>query len=350
MTIAAGRNRGAPILLEYKKIELSLRHTWTLSRGSSDAKTNVLVRLSHAGIEGFGEAAPSARYGEDGQSVIAALDLLAPRLEGDPARCERAIDSLEEALPGNRAARAAIDIALHDWVGKKEGIPLYRKFGADPRRAPATSFSIGIDSVPAMQEKVRQAADFPILKIKAGLNNDRDILEGIRQVTDKPLYVDANEGWNDRRRAVEMIRWMEGMGVLLVEQPLAAADLDGAKFIRDRVDMPIFADEAALTADDVEPLAAAYDGINVKLMKAGGLGMARRMLERARALNMKVMLGCMIETSVGITAAAHLSPLADHADLDGNLLIRDDPFRGVVVREGKLILPDRPGLGVEGAW
>jgi L-alanine-DL-glutamate epimerase-like enolase superfamily enzyme len=350
LTIAAGRNRGAPILLEYKKIELSLRHTWTLSRGSSDAKTNVLVRLSHAGIEGFGEAAPSARYGEDGQSVIAALDLLAPRLEGDPARCERAIDSLEEALPGNRAARAAIDIALHDWVGKKEGIPLYRKFGADPRRAPATSFSIGIDSVPAMQEKVRQAADFPILKIKAGLNNDRDILEGIRQVTDKPLYVDANEGWNDRRRAVEMIRWMEGMGVLLVEQPLAAADLDGAKFIRDRVDMPIFADEAALTADDVEPLAAAYDGINVKLMKAGGLGMARRMLERARALNMKVMLGCMIETSVGITAAAHLSPLADHADLDGNLLIRDDPFRGVVVREGKLILPDRPGLGVEGAW
>jgi L-alanine-DL-glutamate epimerase-like enolase superfamily enzyme len=308
------------------------------------------VRLSYAGIEGFGEAAPSARYGEDWQSVIVALDLLAPRLGEDPARCETAIDSLEETLSGNRAAKAAIDIALHDWAGKKEGIPLYRKFGADPRRAPATSFSIGIDSVPAMQEKVRQAADFPILKIKAGLHDDRDILEGIRQVTDKPLYVDANEGWKDRRRAVETIRWMEGMGVVLVEQPLAAADLDGAKFIRDRVDMPIFADEAARTIDDIEPLAAAYDGINVKLMKAGGLGMARRMLERARALNMKVMLGCMIETSVGITAAAHLSPLVDHADLDGNLLIRDDPFRGVAVREGKLILPDRPGLGVEGTW
>src|SRR5437867_10676977 len=226
-------------------------------------------------------------------------------------------------------------------------MPLWRAFGADPARAPLTSMSIGIDEIAVMQEKVREAAGFNVLKVKVDLRNAREILEGVRRVTDKPLYVDANEGWRDRERAVELVRGMEGMGVVLVEQPLPASDLDGAKCLRDRVDVPMIADEAVMTAEDIEPLAQAFDGVNIKVQKAGGLRMARRMIGVARSLGMKVMIGCMIETSIGITAAAHLAPLADYADLDGNLLIANDPFRGALVRDGRLVLPEGPGLGIE---
>jgi L-alanine-DL-glutamate epimerase-like enolase superfamily enzyme len=208
--------------------------------------------------------------------------------------------------------------------------------------------SIGLDDVEVMQEKVREACGFQIFKIKAGLADDRRNIEAIRRVTGRPLYVDANEGWTDETQAIEMIRWLAGMGVVLVEQPLPALDLEGAKRVRDQVDLPIIADEAVLTVDDLAPLAQAYDGINVKVQKSGGLRMARRLIAAARSLGMKVMLGCMIETSIGITAAAHLSPLVDFADLDGNLLLADDPFRGALVRDGRLVLPDRPGLGIEG--
>jgi L-alanine-DL-glutamate epimerase-like enolase superfamily enzyme len=336
--------------LDRKKVELHLRHAWTIARGSSVSKTNVLTRLVCDGIEGLGEAAPSARYGEDADSVLRAIGILAPLLGGDPSRREEILDRIEAVGPRGHAARAAIDIALHDWIGRKEGIPLWRAFGADPARAPLTSMSIGIDEVEIMQDKIREAAAFRVLKVKVGLSDARLILEGVRRVTDKPLYVDANEAWTDPKRAVETIRWMEGMGVALVEQPLPASDLDGAKYVRDRVDMPMIADEAVLTVDDIDPLAQAYDGINVKVQKAGGLRMARRMIDRARSLGMKVMIGCMIETSIGITAAAHLSPLADYADLDGNLLIGDDPFRGARVSDGRLILPDGPGLGIEGEF
>jgi len=340
----------SPIRLEWKPIDLKLRHDWTIARGSSAVKRNVLTRITHGGIEGLGEAAPNARYREDAGSVLKALERLAPLL-GDDASCtEEIVVRLETVLPDGPAARASIDIALHDWIGKKQGVPLYRLFGADPARAPLTSMSIGIDDVPVMQERAREAAAFKILKIKVGRDNDREILEGIRMVTDVPLYVDANEGWKDPRAAVEMIGWMKSMGVVLVEQPLPAADLDGARFLRDRVDLPIIADEAALALDDIAPLAQAFDGINVKLQKSGGLRMARRMIERARSLGMKVMLGCMVETSLGITAAAHLSPLADFADLDGHQLIEDDPFQGVLIRDGRLVLPDRPGLGILGTW
>ena len=339
-----------PIRLDRKEIELRLRHPWTIARASSAVKHNILTRIAHGGIEGLGEAAPNARYGEDAGTVLKALDVLAPLLGDDPSRLDEIGDRLEAALPGHPAARASIDIALHDWIGKKEGVPLYRLFGADPARAPLTSMSIGIDDIPVMQEKARRAAEFKILKIKVGLRNDREILAGIRRVTDAPLYVDANEGWAAPRAAVEMIRWMKGMGVVLVEQPLPAADLDGARFIRDRVDLPIIADEAVLTVDDIPLLASAFDGINVKLQKSGGLRTARRMIESARSLGMKVLLGCMVETSLGITAAAHLSPLVDFADLDGNQLIEGDPFAGVLVRDGRLVLPDRPGLGIQGTW
>ncbi len=338
------------ILLDRRPVELRLRHTWTIARNSSRVKRNVLTRLAHGGVEGYGEAAPNPRYREDAASVLRALDIMEPLLGDDPARRDEILDRVEAALPGDPAARASIDIALYDWAGRKAGVPLYRLLGADPGKVPLTSMSIGIDDVAVMQQKVREAGDAPILKVKVGLQNDREIIEGIRRVTDRPLYVDANEGWKDPVRAVETIGWMAGMGVVLVEQPLPASDLEGARYVRQRVDLPIFADESALGPHDIPRLAGAFDGINIKLQKAGGLRAARRLIDAARGAGLKVMIGCMIETSIGITAAAHLSPLADLADLDGNLLLADDPFQGVRVRNGRLILPDRPGLGLLGEW
>ena len=346
-----GPARERPVF-ERHSIDLRLARPWTIARGSSAVKANVLVRVAGdgAGVAGLGEAAPNVRYGEDRQSVLAALDRIAPLLDDDPGRLPEVVERMHAAAPADHAALAALDIALHDLAGRRAGRPLWEMLGADPARMPLTSYSIGLDTIPAMQEKVRAAAGRPILKVKVGRDDDRAVIEAIRAVTDVPLYVDANEGWKDRGRAAELIRWMEGMGVVLVEQPMAAADLDAARFIRERVTLPIVADEAVLTEKDIAAVADAYDGINIKLQKAGGLAMARRMIDRARASGLKVMIGCMIETSIGITAAAHLAPLCDWADLDGNLLIVNDPYRGATVEGGRITLPAGPGLGVEGDW
>ncbi len=325
---------------------LTLRETWTIARNSSTRKTNVLVRLEDGGIEGLGEAAPNVRYGEDWQSVIAAIDAATPHLEAGAARYSEIIDRVAAAAPGAPAARAAIDMALHDLAGRREGIPVWRLLGADPARMPVTSYSIGIDTPAVTQAKVRAAGSFAVLKVKAGLGDDRARIEAIREVTDRPLIVDANEGWKEPAAALEMIRWLAGMGVRLVEQPLPAADREGARWLRERSPLPIFADEAVLSGPDLDALAGAYDGVNIKLQKAGGLRAARRMIERARTLGLQVMLGCMIESSLGITAAAHLAPLCDHADLDGHLLLDGDPFRGAGLDGSRLVLPDGPGLGV----
>ena len=336
--------------IERRRVDLPLRHAWTIARGTSASKTNVLIRVRLQGLSGLGEAAPNARYREDWLTVMAALDQIEILLGEDPARFPEILDRIEAALPHDHAARAAADIALHDLAAQGRGVPLWRLLGADPAAMPRTSFSIGLDTIPVMQQKVREAAPFPILKVKLGGADDRAVVEGIRAVTDKPLYVDANEGWRDPDEAIAMIGWLAGMGVALVEQPLPAADLDGARRVRAAARVPIFADEAAVEPADVGRIHDAYDGVNIKLQKSGGLRPALRMLEAARAHGMKVMIGCMIETSIGITAAAHLAPLADHADLDGNLLLAADPFRGALVRDGRLALPGRPGLGVEGDW
>jgi L-Ala-D/L-Glu epimerase / N-acetyl-D-glutamate racemase len=355
----SGGPAGGKLVLERYPVDLALAQPWTIARGSSTVKTNVLVRLGAAGagdgpaeggVAGLGEAAPNARYGENWQSVLATLDRLAPLVDDDPERLGEVVVRLHAAAPAGHAARAAIDIALHDLAGRRAGQPLWRMLGADPSRMPLTSYSIGLDTLPAMQEKVRAAAGRPILKVKLGRDDDRAVIEAIRAVTDKPLYVDANEAWRDREQAVALIRWLAGMGVVLVEQPVPAADNGAARFIRERVSVPIVADEAVLTETDIAAAADAYDGINIKLQKAGGIAMARRMIDRARALGLKVMIGCMIETSIGITAAAHLAPLCDWADLDGNLLIDNDPFVGATVEGGRILLPSGPGLGVAGAW
>ncbi len=252
-------------------------------------------------------------------------------------------------VQGQYAAKAAIDIALTDWVTQKLGVPLYRYLGLDPRDAPVTTFSIGIDTPEMTRQKVREAEAFPILKIKVGLATDEATIEAVRSVTKKPLRVDANEGWKDKEEAVRKINWLESQGVEFVEQPMPAAMLEETRWVRGKVHIPIIADEACLHPADIPKLAASFDGVNIKLMKCGGVHEALRMIEMAKSLGLKTMLGCMIESSIGVTAAAHLSPLVDYADLDGNLLISNDPYRGVQVEKGKLILPNRPGLGLRPA-
>lgn len=333
------------MLLSAKTIRLDLIHPFRISRSVSAYKENVLVSLSDGAFTGMGEAAPSAYYGQDAVSAHAALvrpDVILPT---DPFDLEIGDKRLRTALPGQSAACAAIDMALHDLAGRRLGIPLYRWFGLDPTRAPLTSFTIGIDDPETIEKKLREAASFPILKVKLGTERDLEILKTVRTATNATLRVDANAGWS-RERAKEMVRLLPDFDVELVEQPLPPDDRDGLRMLRDISPVPIFLDESIQVSSDIPRFAGCMDGVNIKLMKCGGLREALRLIHTARAHGLRVMIGCMIESSVAITAAAHLSPLTDHADLDGHLLIANDPFEGVKVREGRLILPDRPGLGV----
>lgn len=330
-----------------RRKQLKLTHTWTIARNSSDVKDNVFVRIERDGVVGWGEAAPNVRYGQSAEQTMTLLGKARAIVEaGDWLHYVDLRERWERELPEDSCARAALDMAILDWVGGKLGSPLYRLLGLDPAKAPVTTFSIGIDSPQVIRQKVEEAKEFPVLKIKVGRDNDAEILAAVRDATDKPLRVDANEGWRDKEQALEKIQWLAGLGVELIEQPLPSAMIEETAWLRERVEMPIIADEAVKTAGDIPRLAGAYDGINVKLMKSGGLQEAIRMIHVARALGMKIMLGCMIESSVAISAAANLSPLVDYADLDGNLLISNDPFVGVGVERGRLILNDRPGLGV----
>jgi L-alanine-DL-glutamate epimerase-like enolase superfamily enzyme len=247
------------------------------------------------------------------------------------------------------AAKAAIDIAIMDWVGKRLNVPIYTLLGLDPADTPLTTFSIGIDTPEITRQKTREAAPYPLLKVKVGLDTDEATIEAVRSVTDKPLRVDANEGWKDKEVALRKIQWLETQGVEFIEQPLPASMHEETRWLRERVKMPIIADEACLRPADIPKLAQAYDGVNIKLDKAGGILQAYRMIQIARSLGLKTMLGCMISSSATVTAAAQLSPLVDYADLDCNLLISNDPYTGVTVKDGKLVLPNGPGLGLKAA-
>lgn len=333
------------IALHHRPIELELRHRFRIARGASDTRLNVAVELEDGDGNriGRGEAAPIQRYDQDAASVGRALDEMAGRL-GDPRSFATAVTAA--AVPGQPAAAAAVDAALHDLAGQRFGVPLYEIFGVDPRATPPTSFTIGMDTPEVVAAKVREAGDFEVLKIKLGSEDDLELLEAVRSETDRPLRVDANEGWT-LERAKELVDELARMGVELVEQPLPADRLDETRELRRVSPLPLVADESVACAADVPRLAGAFDAINIKLAKCGGLAEARRMIAVARAHGMKVMLGCMIESSLGITAAAHLSPLVDWADLDGSLLITNDPFKGAELAGGRLVPPEAPGLGVE---
>ena len=314
-------------------------------------QTCALPIFEKDGVIGYGEAAPNIRYGETVEltetMIHGASEAL---LQHDLFKYTQVNEILDEWIVAQNCAKAALDIATMDWVAKRLKVPLYKMLGLDADNAPVTSYSIGIDELDIVKRKTEMAADYPVLKIKVGSPNDEEIIDAVRSVTDKPIRVDANEGWKDKETAVRKIEWMRSRGVEFIEQPMPAKMLDETAWLRQRVDLPLVADEAVMNAADIPSLAGVYDGINIKLMKAGGIQEALKMIHTARAVGLKVMIGCMIESSVAITAAAHLSPLADWADLDGNLLISNDPFCGVKVSRGQLILNDKPGIGVTGSW
>ncbi len=332
--------------LQYEPITLTLKTPFRIAHGSSDVRHNVLVRIGDGEDEGIGEAAPVRQHHETQASVLEYLEALA--LHWSPGRDPFLLEDLLAALPdGSQAGRAAVDMALHDLVGKKLGTPLYRLLGLNPQQAPVTSLTIGLGTVEEVQAKAREATGFPILKLKLDSDGDRSLalVRAVRAVSDARLVADANCAWT-ADQAIQLIPALADLGLEWIEQPLPEEDLEGMRRVRQASTLPVFADEPVRTARDIPRLAGCVDGVNIKVQKAGGLREARRMIAVARAHDLQVMLGCMVETSVGITAAAHLAPLVDWADLDGTLLISDDPFVGVQVATGQLILPDGPGLGV----
>jgi L-Ala-D/L-Glu epimerase len=327
---------------------LVLRHTWTTTMSSSEYRDTVQVEYRRDGISGHGEGAPIIRYQEFPASAMLAIQSVADKIAaGDPWQYQEYLGKIRAALGSQQhAAMAAVDIAIFDWLGKKLDLPLYKFLGLNPADAPITDFSIGIDTPEITRQKTREAADFPVLKVKVGLKTDEATIEAVRSVTNKPIRVDANEGWTDKEEAIRKINWLESQGVEYVEQPMPAHMIEETKYVRSKVHLPIYADEACTDVTMIPKLVDAYDGINVKLDKSGGILEACRWIQVARAMNMKIMLGCMVSSSCSVTAAAHLSPLVDYADLDGNLLVANDPWHGVRVEKGKLLLPSGPGLGL----
>ena len=333
--------------LRFFPYELKLRHVFTVASYSRTSTPDVQVEITYEGVTGYGEASMPQYLGQTVESVSAFLRKVDLSRFNDPFQMEDILTYIDSLSPGDTAAKAAVDIALHDLVGKLLGAPWYRIWGLNKAKAPSTTFTIGIDTPEVVRQKTRECADkFNILKVKVGRDNDKEMIDTIREVTDLPIAVDANQGWKDRQQALDMIHWLKEKGVVMVEQPMARERKDDIAWITERSPLPIFADEAIQRLKDIKDVEGAYTGINIKLMKCTGMREAWKMLNYARARGMKVMVGCMTETSCAVSAAAQLAPAVDFADLDGNLLISNDRFRGMEVVKGKIALPDRPGIGV----
>jgi len=333
--------------LSHQTIELSPTHPFVIARGGYSHHRNVIVRLTDDdGIEGYGEAAPNRYYGESVPTVIAALGQFKPVLErADPFSLESIESHLNRVLRGNASAKGAVSSALHDLVGKRLGLPVFRLWGLDASTTPESSFTIAIAENHELEMRVAEARDYPIVKIKLGTDRDMEIVRIVRSAAPKKrLRVDANAAWT-AKHAVRMSDFLAEQGVEMIEQPVAANDIEGLRFVRKRSRLPVFADESCLVASDVAKLTGAVDGINIKLAKCGSLREALRMVHAARALDMQVMAGCMIESSLGISAIAQISPLLDYADFDGAALLSNDPFRGVSIAGGAIRLSGEPGLG-----
>ena len=336
------------IALEHEVLTLRTRHPFAIARGTQSEYRTVRVIVRAAGREGHGEAAPNRFYGESTESVLAALERFAPVLADiDPWAIESAEQAMNAALRHNGSAKSAVSAALHDLAGKRLGVPVYRMWGLDPARAPLSSFTIAIAAdADELARRVEEAEAYPVLKVKLGTDRDAEIVRQVRALAPhKTLRVDANAAWTVKH-ALRMIETLLDYDVEFVEQPVAAHDIEGLRFIRERSPLPVIADESCVTSADIPRLAGAVDGINLKLSKCGGLREALRMIATARSHGMLVMAGCMVESSLGITAAAHLAPLLDYVDLDGAALLANDPFSGATIARGVVRLPEGPGLGV----
>jgi L-alanine-DL-glutamate epimerase-like enolase superfamily enzyme len=341
-TVKSGRMR-----LTFEPYELKLRHSFNLAKYQRTTTPGVQVRIELDGIVGYGEASMPQYLGESVESVTAFLSKVDLTQFADPFRIEDIHEYLDSISVNDRAAKASVDIALHDLLGKIMGQPWYKIWGLNPDKCPNTSYTISYDKDPKeMRTKIEEVSPFKVVKVKMGLDHDKEIVNALREYSDVPICVDANQGWNDREQALEMCYWLAERNCLFVEQPMMKDRIDDTAWLRERSPLPIIADEFLQRLPDVRRAAEAYDGINIKLMKSTGLHEAYQMAVLARALGMKVMLGCMTETSCAVTAAAQLAPMVDWADLDGNLLIANDLFDGIKIIEGKVTIPDRPGIGV----
>jgi L-Ala-D/L-Glu epimerase len=333
--------------LRFLPYDLQLRHTFTLANSSRKNTPDVLTRLEIDGAVGYGEASMPPYLGESIETATRFLSSLDLSQFHDPFEMDDILQYVDSVMPGNTAAKAAVDIALHDLVGKLMKQPWYKIWGFDPSDTPNTSFTIGIDTPEIVIQKVAEAAPYKILKVKLGQATDREMIETIRSVTDKPLCADVNQGWTDRVKALETIHWLKENGVVFVEQPMPKTAIDDMAWLTQNSPLPTIADEAFQRLSDVINVHGVYSGINIKLMKCTGMREAHQILTLARSLGMKVMIGCMTETSCAISAAAQLAPKADWADLDGNLLISNDPYMGMQIVDGKVTLIDRPGIGIK---
>ncbi len=331
--------------LRTEPLELHTVFEFRIAHGARRAHRNTLVRIEHEGLEGIGEASPSHYYGETSAMVDAALAEWAPHLGDDPFALDALERRLDGVLQGHGAARAGLEMAIHDWIGKKLGLPVWKLLGLDSTRCPRSCVTLGMASPEEMERKLETVRDFPLIKVKLGGPGDVENLRRIRAGFTGKLQVDANTAWN-AADAVRVLRQIEPLGIELVEQPVPAGDLDGLRWVRERSPIPVFADESAHTLADIGRLAGRVDGVNLKIMKTGGLREMQRMIHAARAHGMKVMLGSMVESSLALSAAAQLAPLVDYLDLDGHWLVRDDPFDGAPRERGEILLSDRPGLGV----
>ena len=333
--------------MKFFPYELKLRHVFTVASYSRSTTPDVQLEITYDGVTGYGEASMPQYLGQSVASVTAFLSKVDLGQFHDPFQLEDILSYVDGLSVGDTAAKAAIDIALHDLVGKLLGAPWYKIWGLNKAKAPSTTFTIGIDTSEVVRQKTRECADrFNILKVKLGRDNDKELIETIRGVTKLPIAVDVNQGWKDRQMALDMIYWLKERGIVMVEQPMPKEQKDDIAWITQQSPLPIFADEAIQRLKDIKNVEGAYSGINIKLMKCTGMREAWKMLNYARAIGMKVMVGCMTETSCAVSAAAQLSPAVDFADLDGNLLIANDRFKGMEVVKGRITLPDRPGIGI----
>ena len=328
-------------------LDLELKRPFTISRGTRDSVRNLLIIVEADGVTGIGEAAPNHRYNETRESAEAFLAGFKSFTSEEPADTAALVTAMEQHGSGEYAAKAGLEMALYDWIGKKRSMPLYQLLGAPGPFGPRTTYTIGIDDTDTIREKVLEADPYPLLKVKLGSPHDKEIIAVIRECTQKPILVDANESWQTVDQALDMIRFLENKNVFIIEQPMPAGCMDGMKVLRDKSPIPLFADESVVRNESIPELAEGFHGINIKLMKTGAIRTSLTMLQNAHEAGLKVMVGCMLGSVIADSASALVAMWADYADIDGHLLIRNNPYRGVeVLPDGRLKLPETPGLGL----
>ena len=330
----------------FRPYTLELKHVFTIATSSRSTTPVMLTQIEYEGMIGYGEASMPPYLGESHETASRFLSKINLSRFNDPFKVEEILEYVDGIEEGNPAAKASVDIALHDLVGKLVEKPWYKIWGYHKHLTPNKSFTIGIDTKEVVIKKVKEAAPYKVLKVKLGRDNDKEMINTIRSVTDKPLVVDVNQGWVDREFALDMIHWLKEKGITLVEQPMPKTQLDDMAWLTEKSPLPTFADEALQRIPDVIKAYGVYSGINIKLMKCTGLREAHKMVNLAKSLDMEVMIGCMTETSCAISAASQLAPTAEWTDLDGNLLIGNDPFEGTLIVDGKVTLTDAPGIGL----